>query len=133
MRRSPQEKKALSYARDRRNAFGESDKGSRKAIPLRKRKVNRANRHAARQQLDELGDRVVPERAERVEERVQGTKPKTWRKWPDEPLGRALERKRQRRAEQQSGPGAAPSGRDGQVDDHDRGVVGAAGAFDQAD
>jgi hypothetical protein len=97
MRRSPQEKKALSYARDRRNAFGENDKSSRKAIPLRKRLVNRANRHAARQQLSEVGDRVTAERADRIEERVQGTKPKTWRKWPDEPLGQVLERKRQRR------------------------------------
>ena len=99
MRRSPKEKKALSYARDRRNAYGENDKSSRKAIPLRKRKVNRANRHAARQQLGDSGDWVVPEHAERIEERVQGTKPKTWRKWPDEPLGQVLERKRQRRAQ----------------------------------
>jgi hypothetical protein len=98
MRRSPQEKKALSYARDRRNAYGESDKGSRKAIPLHKRLVSRANRHAARQQLSETGDRVASERAERVEERVQGAKPKTWRKWPDQPLGQILEQKRQRRA-----------------------------------
>ena len=112
MRRSPKEKKALSYARDRRNAYGENDKSSRKAIPLRKRKVNRANRHAARQQLGESGDRVVPEHAERIEERVQGTKPKTWRKWPDEPLGQVLERKRQRRAGQakQSEPDADASG-----------------------
>jgi hypothetical protein len=127
MRRSPREKKALSYARDRRNAFGANDKASRKAIPLRKRLVNRANRHTARQQLGELGDRVAPENAdnaERVEEQVLGTKPKTWRKWPDEPLGQALERKRQRRAR---------SGRDGQVDDDRRGVVGAADAFDQPD
>ena len=97
MRRSPQEKKALSYARDRRNAFGQNDKASRKAIPLRKRLVNRANRHAARQQLSEAAGPVASERAERVEERVQGTKPKTWRKWPDQPLGQILEQKRQRR------------------------------------
>ena len=103
MRRSPQEKKALSYAKDRRNAYGETDKGSRKAIPLRKRKVNRANRHAARQQLDEVGDRIAPdeaEHAERVEERVQGIKPKTWRKFPDEPLGQVVQRKLLRRAQQ---------------------------------
>lgn len=34
--RGPQEKKALSYARDRRNGYGENDKSSRKAIPARK-------------------------------------------------------------------------------------------------
>lgn len=31
-RRDPQEKKALSYAKDRRNDYGENDKGSRKGI-----------------------------------------------------------------------------------------------------
>ena len=30
--RTPQEKKRLSYQRDGRNAYGESDKGSRKSI-----------------------------------------------------------------------------------------------------
>jgi hypothetical protein len=34
--RSPQEKKALSYELDRRNAYGQNDKAARKAIPLRK-------------------------------------------------------------------------------------------------
>ena len=33
VRRSPQEKKALSYARDCRNVYGENDKSSRKNIP----------------------------------------------------------------------------------------------------
>jgi hypothetical protein len=33
VRRSPQEKKALSYAKDRRNDYGENDKSSRKNIP----------------------------------------------------------------------------------------------------
>lgn len=30
--KTPQEKKALSYAKDCRNTYGESDKGSRKTI-----------------------------------------------------------------------------------------------------
>jgi hypothetical protein len=75
MRRSPAEKKALSYARDRRNAYGQNDKASRKAISLRKRKVNRANRHAARQQLADAGDWTTSERAEKIAERVEGSKP----------------------------------------------------------
>lgn len=32
-RRSPQEKKRLSYAKDRRNDYGENDKSSRKNVP----------------------------------------------------------------------------------------------------
>lgn len=39
-RRSPQEKKALSYARDRRNVYGENDKSSRKNIRRNKRSPN---------------------------------------------------------------------------------------------
>jgi hypothetical protein len=76
MRRSPQEKKALSYAKDRRNAYGENDKSSRRNIPLRKRLVNRANRHAAQQQLREASGAAEAERAESVEERLRDTRPK---------------------------------------------------------
>jgi len=32
-RKTPQQKKAESYANDRRNTYGENDKASRKAIP----------------------------------------------------------------------------------------------------
>ncbi len=49
VRQSPQEKKQLSYEQDRRNVYGENDKSSRKAIPFRKRAVNKANRHADHQ------------------------------------------------------------------------------------
>lgn len=45
--RSPGEKKALSYSKDRRNCYGENDKASRKAIPLRKAKSHRADRRKA--------------------------------------------------------------------------------------
>jgi hypothetical protein len=94
MRRSPRAKKALSYAKDRRNAYGENDKSSRKNIPLRKRLVNRANRHAAQQQLREASGLADAECAERVEVRLRGTRPKVWRKRPDLPLGQVLDRKR---------------------------------------
>ena len=40
-RRSPQEKKTLSYAKDRRNDYGENDKSSRKSIRRNKRVPNR--------------------------------------------------------------------------------------------
>ena len=63
MRRSPHEKKALSYEKDRRSIYGENDKSSRKNIPLRKRLVNKANRHAAQQQLHEAEGIVDLDRA----------------------------------------------------------------------
>lgn len=96
-RRTPQEKKRLSLAKDRRNAFGENDKASRKAIPRRKAAVNRANRRGDSTALagavgtpdDEVGDAV--------EQRLLGRRRKVWRKWPDQPLGEALEEKRSRR------------------------------------
>jgi hypothetical protein len=52
--KSPQEKKALSYAKDRRNAYGENDKASRKAIPLRKAGENRQDRRKTKHDLTVL-------------------------------------------------------------------------------
>jgi hypothetical protein len=49
--KTPQEKKILSYQKDRRNTYGESTHGARKAIPQRKAWVNRTYRHTVRQQL----------------------------------------------------------------------------------
>jgi hypothetical protein len=43
-RKSPQVKKALNYAKDRRNDYGENDKSSRKNIRRNKRTPNRADR-----------------------------------------------------------------------------------------
>ena len=70
-KKTPQEKKRLSYERDRRNAYGENDKGSRKSIPLRKRNVVRAYRKLTKQRLakNELG--LDLERAETADANVQ--------------------------------------------------------------
>jgi len=38
-RKTPQEKKQLSYDRDRRSIYGENDKSSRKNIPLSKQRA----------------------------------------------------------------------------------------------
>lgn len=80
-RRSPQEKKALSYAKDRRNTYGENQKSSRKNIPLSKAKGHRALRRGAKLTLerDPLDDAM----------QTDLPKPK-WRKWPDSSLGRVL-------------------------------------------
>lgn len=96
-RKTPQEKKLLSYAKDRRNAYGENDKSSRKAIPLRKRLVNRANRHASQRLLSEATGAADVEVAEAAEHRALGKRPKRWSKRPDKPLGEYLADKARRR------------------------------------
>ena len=100
--RSPQDKKALSYANDRRNTYGENDKASRKLIPLRKAQESRQDRRKVAQELsglsrlDEEAAAVVESSARHDVHRVGG-----WRKSADETLGKvvawALDR-RERRA-----------------------------------
>lgn len=92
-RKSPQEKKRLSLGRDRRNAYGENSKASRKNIPRAKAHVNRANRRADSVTLtDALGVRD-DELASRAEDAVEGRRRKVWRKWSDEPLAHKLARR----------------------------------------
>jgi hypothetical protein len=89
--RSPQEKKKLSYAKDRRNVYGENDKASRKLIPKRKAEENRKNRRKVSQalsavpQLDEVTIDLVESSARNDVDRIGG-----WRKSPDQPLGECL-------------------------------------------
>jgi hypothetical protein len=87
-RRSPAEKKQLSYERDRRNVYGENDKASRKSIPLRKRLRARADRKRASQALT---PGVIPDRIEDGDhldaELLPKRDPRQWRKQPDETLG----------------------------------------------
>lgn len=91
--RSPQEKKALSYAKDRRNTYGENDKASRKLIPLRKAQESRQSRRKVAQelsglsQLDEEAAATVESSIRHDVQRVGG-----WRKSADEPLGEVLNR-----------------------------------------
>ena len=86
-RKSPQEKKRLSYAKDRRNEFGENDKSSRKNIPRHKRRVNRENRHRDQRMLTSARGPLDVERAATAEENLLKVRPRRWRKWPDSPLG----------------------------------------------
>jgi hypothetical protein len=79
---TPQEKKALSYAKDRRNTYGENAKASRKSIPLSKARAQRAVRRS---------DKVAIEAS--VED-VALTRPKPkWKKTPDKPLGEVVKGK----------------------------------------
>lgn len=91
---TPQQKKTHSYAKDRRNSYGENDKASRKAIPARKAQENRKTRRKAKQNLD-LSQSQSEEVADITEsslqhdiERVGG-----WKKEPDIPLEEFLSRK----------------------------------------
>jgi hypothetical protein len=80
--RSPQEKKALSLTKDRRNGYGQNDKSSRKAIPAAKARGHRALRHADKQALNDANAavEVVP---------LTRRKP-VWKKSPDVPLSEAI-------------------------------------------
>jgi hypothetical protein len=96
-KRSPQEKKKLSYAKDRRNVYGENDKASRKNIPKRKAAESRKDRRKVGQslsavpRLDEATVDIVESSARNDVERIGG-----WRKSPDQPLAEYLGRKRTR-------------------------------------
>ncbi|GAA4072382.1 hypothetical protein [Actinomadura miaoliensis] len=98
-RRDPQEKKRISYAKDRRNAYAENDKSSRNAIRLNKRFPHRANRHRVQQVLRDAVGAAAADTADDVEERLGRRRPKSWRKHPDLPLGDWVESRLQRRLE----------------------------------
>lgn len=94
-RRTPQEKKALSYVRDCRYNYGESNKGSRRSIRCNKRFPHRANRHHVHLTLLALTGTPDPLVDEAAEVRLRGRRPKSWRKWPDLPLGVVIASRRE--------------------------------------
>jgi hypothetical protein len=111
---TPQEKKRLSYERDRRNTYGENDKSSRKNIPRGKRLASRAGRRSAsvalvgiRGHLDPFGvvdgygdpGAVDGTLADRVEQRIAGRRLPRFRKWRDTPLGDVVAYQMGRRVE----------------------------------
>lgn len=97
--KTPQEKKRLSLQKDRRNTYGENDKASRKNIPRAKSRVNRANRHTDRQILDTTLGAPDGDLDDAAEQRLVGRRRKSWRKWPDKPLGEVLARRDERRSQ----------------------------------
>jgi hypothetical protein len=93
--RTPQEKKTLSYAKDRRNTFGENSKGSRKSIPRAKARSIRSERHVQDAALSVAARGPGDEESLVVaENNVRSTPPRTWKKVPDRPLGEYLKRRR---------------------------------------
>jgi hypothetical protein len=93
--RTPQDKKALSYAKDRRNAYGENDKSSRKNIRRNKRVPHRADRRREHQVLAEATGPIVEGIVDKAEDRLIAKPSKRmswrWRKWPDRSLGEHVE------------------------------------------
>lgn len=90
---TPQEKKRLSYARDRRNAYGESSGASRKSIPLRKKKGRRAYRKATNQLLPKGLAASALRDDTSIEAKINSVTRNPWRKWPDVPLGTCVKDK----------------------------------------
>ena len=96
--RSPQEKKQLSYIKDRRNAYGENSKSSRKNIPRSKASAIRRERHEQTQALQSVLHKPSQEQQVAAELAVLAAKPRQWRKVRDRPLGEHLAAKRKRSA-----------------------------------
>ncbi|NUT53646.1 MAG: hypothetical protein HOV94_41115, partial [Saccharothrix sp.] len=86
MRRTPQEKKRLSYAKDRRNVYGEHDKSSRRNIRLSKQLARRAARRHADGALRAALGPVDEAGADHAEQVARDRRPARFRKAPDAPL-----------------------------------------------
>jgi hypothetical protein len=100
-RRSPQEKKSLSYSRDRRNT-SEYPKSARRTSPRFKRRRHRAARRRQHQVLVSTLGTVDQDTQVLAGERVMtlALEKDYWgRKWPDEQLGLQVARKLRRRAD----------------------------------
>ncbi|MBK9153060.1 MAG: hypothetical protein IPM25_02370 [Chloracidobacterium sp.] len=92
-----QEKKKLSYERDRRNVYGEAPHAARKNIPLQKAKRNRANRRAEHEALAIGGALESDTVADIIDTNLDRKAPSDWKKYPDAPLGEVIADKERRR------------------------------------
>jgi hypothetical protein len=72
--RTPQEKKTLSYTKDCRNTYGESDKGSRKSIKRNKTFPTRAYRKTVNNLLQATVGTVDLEAAELANYRTKNAR-----------------------------------------------------------
>lgn len=95
--KSPQDKKELSYARDRRNDYGENAKSSRKNIPRAKANANRSERHGQNQATRVALTADTEEQLIAAEIAATTPKKRWWKKLADTPLGEYLAGKKSRR------------------------------------
>jgi hypothetical protein len=101
--KSPEEKKRLSYERDRRNVYGENSKSSRKNIRRGKQRTHQDERRSVRQSLatPKVTDEAAGDEAEaRSAIRSRFARLKGFHKHPDRPLGEVVGDKLIRRARQ---------------------------------
>ncbi len=89
-RKTPQEKKALSYAKDCRNHYGEHDKGSRNSIRKHKKTQNQIYRRKVNQVLSEIENTEI-ECAEIVGSEAKSISKGNWKKCSGTPLGLFVE------------------------------------------
>lgn len=100
--RSPQDKKALSLKRDRRNTYGENPAASRKGIRKGKQRSHMHDRRSVAQILGGLranaGESASVEADVSSTEKIAENRQKAFRKMPDSPLSVAIKKKQQKRA-----------------------------------
>jgi hypothetical protein len=96
--KSPREKKADSYKRDRRNTYGESPHGSRKSIPRARARDHREARRVVRPKLIPALGPIDEASVDEVQTKATAKRHARFKKLPDAPLGVVVERKLARRS-----------------------------------
>ncbi|MFM2476247.1 hypothetical protein [Celerinatantimonas sp. MCCC 1A17872] len=93
----PQQKKQLSYQKDCRNCYGENDKSSRKSIHRAKTRSSRLQRRSdtelSKLTCYQLDTELAQEVDATVRVRAKQARYRGFKKVPDEPLNRHLQRK----------------------------------------
>lgn len=96
--KTPHQKKKASLARDRRSVYGENDKATRKNLPRKKARLNRAVRHKVHAELHVDGAPVEKLELDTLDTAVAATRRKKFKKAPDLPLIEYIDRQREKRA-----------------------------------
>jgi 2-methylisocitrate lyase-like PEP mutase family enzyme len=96
--RTPQQRKALSLAKDRRNTYSERGANSRFAIARHKAKDLRSIRRQENTPLRLVSLAPSQEELDQAQLRAVSHPPRRWRKSADSPLSEAIERRQSRRA-----------------------------------
>lgn len=95
---TPQHKKKLFYAKDRRNRYGENPDASRRGIRIRKRHARRSRRRNATQELSGIHDSSETA-SDDLPTTVTHAPVQTWQKTADTPVGEVTMRNLQRNIE----------------------------------
>jgi len=97
LKRTPQDKKRLSYAKDRRNDYGESAKSSRRSIARFKARDIRRERHGKNQALQSVLGAGTEDQQVAAEVAARTVKRRLREKVPDIPLGEYIASQRRKR------------------------------------